>query len=199
MPSATCKLISHRFRFRWPPFLKFKYFECHFLIKSPVVKSFGQPCGVGILIHISCHYDCILLDISRFVSRWRCWWSAPHHNSYIIFIALLCLALHVTLISIFDLYICIHLLLLHLILIYLSSFSSFPFFLRRFCCCNNFFGIEMMNWITLHDCLLSSSPRLASLRPPSASSGQAILKSHWLNALSTVSWRQNVKWCGVWN
>lgn len=153
--------MSHRFRFCWPPFLKFKHFECHFLImRSPVVKSFGQPCGVGILIHISCHYDCILLDISRFVSRWRCWWSAPHHNSYIIFIALPCPARHIN---------------FHFRSLYLYTsppptfdfnfsvvFFSFPFFLRRFCCCNNFFGIEMMNWITLLDCLLSSSPRFAT-------------------------------------
>lgn len=187
--------MSHCFRFRWPPFLKFKYFECHFLImRSPVVKSFAQPCGVGSLIHISCHYDCILLDISRFVSRWLCWWSAPHHNSYIIFIALPCLALHVTSISIFDLYICIHLLLLHLILISLSSFFPFHFFFDASVAAIIF--SELKWWIELLY-TIACCRRLAS--PPSASSGQAILKSHWLNALSTVSWRQNVKWCGVWN
>lgn len=191
--------MSHRFRFCWPPFLKFNHFECHFLImRSPVVKSFAQPCSVGILIHISCHYDCILLDISRFVSRWRCWWSAPHHNSYIIFIALPCLALHVTSISIFDLYICIHLSPPTFDFNFSVVFFSFPFFLRRFCCCNNFFS-ELKWWIELLYTIACCRRRLASLRPPSASSGQAILKSHWLNALSTVSWRQNVKWCGVWN
>lgn len=75
--------------------------------------------------------------------------------------SLLCLALHVTLISIFELYICIHPSPPTFDFNFSVVFFSFPFFLRRFCCCNNFFGIEMMNWITLLDCL-PSLPRLAS-------------------------------------